>query len=747
MEGSKGQTSVEFLVLLAVGIVVLSVIVIIASGQTGDLAKIKEQNEAKNAVLDLSAAAKEVYAQGEGAKKQVYVIFPSSYEPSESYVSGKAIKLRARETDFVSEENFDVHGFLPGSSGAHWVWVISEGNKVRIGSAMISLSKNSIYLIINKNSSATDSVDVISIWPSNINVSGILEWNNENVTLDAAPLSFSLSPNQVRTIGIETVANEQPVGFYNGKIDFTATDGMNSETVELPITVEVVSSSTEFTPPLTVEPSLWNESMVQNSSTTKLFQICTNSETSVDSVSFNPSSGNPGSWITTLEPLGPMGPNACEEKVLGLYVSANATPGLLTGYINVIGEGTEGAEDSIMLEITVEGNVSDTLGPIVTNMVHSEWPTTLTNISVGGLVTDEYTGNNNIEACNIKIDSGLWMPLISTDGNWDSPAENFTYSIGPMGVGYHTIYYQCQDSAGNWGGVYSDIFGVVDVDLMLVLDRSGSMAWYIVNYTDSSTVSTTSSNWANVKSLGVSQKNGELANLSVQIRAGSSGCTAYYNATINGTTVATGSRTSTSYGILTTEINISQYEAPYTVDLWLKRSSGGCTVYNQILSVFQPPTKMEAVKNASKSFLDIAGNNIQAGLVSYSTGSTLDKTLQSMSEANQLALKAAIDALNPSGSTCIECGLTKAADELTSTRARPLANKVIVLLTDGVGNVGDSVDGAVYCRNRNVTVYTIGFGYDVDSTELTNIALLTYGDYYFAPDAQTLNAIFQSIGR
>jgi hypothetical protein len=46
-----------------------------------------------------------------------------------------------------------------------------------------------------------------------------------------------------------------------------------------------------------------------------------------------------------------------------------------------------------------------------------------------------------------------------------------------------------------------------------------------------------------------------------------------------------------------------------------------------------------------------------------------------------------------------------------------------------------------------VTVYTIGLGSDVNDTELTNIALLTYGKYYFAPDAATLQAIFQSIGR
>ena len=219
------------------------------------------------------------------------------------------------------------------------------------------------------------------------------------------------------------------------------------------------------------------------------------------------------------------------------------------------------------------------------------------------------------------------------------------------------------------------------------------------------------------------------------------------DATINGIQVATGSRTATTYGSATTLINVSNYSVPYQLALWLKRNASGCTAYDDLFKLQQAPTKMVAVKNASVNFVDIAGNNIDAGLTSYSTSSTLDKQLALMTVANQNSLKTAINSLNPTGSTCIQCGLQTAADELTSIRGRPTANKVIILLTDGISNVGDPVAGSVYCRDNNITVYTIGFGSDVDDTELTNVALLTHGDYYFAPNVQTLNAIFQSIGK
>jgi len=282
---------------------------------------------------------------------------------------------------------------------------------------------------------------------------------------------------------------------------------------------------------------------------------------------------------------------------------------------------------------------------------------------------------------------------------------------------------------------------------MLVIDRSGSMAWNVTNAVNSNTVSASSTGWSWVKDLDVSEKNGDTANITVRLRSTKSYCTTFYNATINGVQVSTGDMTGTTYVNLIDTINITNYEPPYTIDLWLRRVGSSCTSYNTVFSLQQLPSKMDASKESAKVFLDVAGEDIQAGLVSFSTSATTDENLALMDASNQLALKNAIDALVPDGSTCLECGLEYAANELVSVRGRSDANKVIVMLTDGVGNVGDSVDGAVYCRDRNITVYTIGFGDDVDDTELTNIALLTHGDYYFAPNAETLTYIFSNIGK
>ncbi|MFZ5500422.1 MAG: hypothetical protein ACOY58_00710, partial [Candidatus Micrarchaeota archaeon] len=164
----RGQSSLELLLIFAVAMFVLTTAIVLSSGQLGTISSLKEQDDAMNSVQDISAAAQDVYSQGEGARKQVYVFLPSSYEPSESRIGNRSLVLRVRGTDYAAPEDFDVHGSWPGDPGGHWVWVISEGSTVRIGTAMLALSKNHISIIMNPNETAYSSFYVESLWDSDI---------------------------------------------------------------------------------------------------------------------------------------------------------------------------------------------------------------------------------------------------------------------------------------------------------------------------------------------------------------------------------------------------------------------------------------------------------------------------------------------------------------------------------------------------------------------------------------------------
>jgi hypothetical protein len=108
---------------------------------------------------------------------------------------------------------------------------------------------------------------------------------------------------------------------------------------------------------------------------------------------------------------------------------------------------------------------------------------------------------------------------------------------------------------------------------------------------------------------------------------------------------------------------------------------------------------------------------------------------------------------------------------------RPNAVKVMIILTDGVANrwpgyttgcpagsccaedyykpnngtldENRAADCVMYytdqAKNRNIIIYTIGLGVNVDGKLLETVAEETGGLYYFAPKARDLDWIFQQI--
>jgi uncharacterized protein (UPF0333 family) len=115
----KAQTSIEFLVILGIALLVIVVGITISQNQQSAVVNQKDNSDIRNTLYDLSSAAKEVYAQGEGSKKRVYITLPSSYEAQNSYVANKSIKIRNAGSDQLVVENFNLRGYLPKTPGSH----------------------------------------------------------------------------------------------------------------------------------------------------------------------------------------------------------------------------------------------------------------------------------------------------------------------------------------------------------------------------------------------------------------------------------------------------------------------------------------------------------------------------------------------------------------------------------------------------------------------------------------------------
>ncbi len=161
-------------------------------------------------------------------------------------------------------------------------------------------------------------------------------------------------------------------------------------------------------------------------------------------------------------------------------------------------------------------------------------------------------------------------------------------------------------------------------------------------------------------------------------------------------------------------------------------------------------SKIVDAKDAANTFISYLGSNDQSSLVSFADSATLDQQFTNIHSNTQNA----VNALTTGGATNIGDAIVLANQEITlSGRANPQANKIVILLTDGIANrpngVGDpelyAKEKAVEAAAQDIKIFTIGLGSDVNETMLQDIATITSADYYYAPTSAELEDIYNQI--
>ena len=98
------------------------------------------------------------------------------------------------------------------------------------------------------------------------------------------------------------------------------------------------------------------------------------------------------------------------------------------------------------------------------------------------------------------------------------------------------------------------------------------------------------------------------------------------------------------------------------------------------------------------------------------------------------------------GNTHIEAGMRTGLDALTDpSTSRIYANKVMIVLTDGIENRGDSRLAAADCRAEQIVVHSITFGDYADQDRMVEVATIGGGRHYHASDSAQLEAIFREL--
>jgi hypothetical protein len=73
-------------------------------------------------------------------------------------------------------------------------------------------------------------------------------------------------------------------------------------------------------------------------------------------------------------------------------------------------------------------------------------PVASTTVTLTGTATDS---NGNVTLVEYRLGNGIWRTATPADGTFNSPAENFTFTISLLNTGSHTVWVRATDSDGN----------------------------------------------------------------------------------------------------------------------------------------------------------------------------------------------------------------------------------------------------------------------------------------------------------
>ena len=89
--------------------------------------------------------------------------------------------------------------------------------------------------------------------------------------------------------------------------------------------------------------------------------------------------------------------------------------------------------------------ITDNTGPVVTLTPLSPDPTENTTPTLTGTASDE----SDISTVEYRVDEGSWTAATASDGAFDSPSEDYTFTTATLSEAEHTVYVRATDSASN----------------------------------------------------------------------------------------------------------------------------------------------------------------------------------------------------------------------------------------------------------------------------------------------------------
>ncbi|MEK6820823.1 MAG: hypothetical protein AABY11_00290, partial [archaeon] len=405
---SRGQTSVELLVISVVALVILGALVGFTAEQ---LRLVQEQKAVKQVELGLQKianAVNSVYTQGSGAVRTVLVSWPDGVDANRTRVSGHSLSTFVYSRSVYADTIPLVVGSLPTSSGTFLIPVKAFDGFVAVGDISLHAVPSFIFSSLNRDENAQHTFSIVNSG-SDADVTFSLDWNHSLVDVNLSTFSSSLSGGSSVDVNVDVNAGSDAVGTYAGFIHVSGVFSSKTESLVLPLSVSV---GLENNSPFVAYPDTVSISTYLSDSNTTSIQLCNTSNVALQSVSFTPSTGNAGDWVQGISPIATLDALSCTSVSITVAPSVDAGLGTYEGSIH-ISDGEGANTMSLPLSVTVQG---------MSGIFSWDWSTAVKSPTLISDFSLTNTGNVPVQIDKIKLRN--WLDCDTDDSNLTSVRLN-----------------------------------------------------------------------------------------------------------------------------------------------------------------------------------------------------------------------------------------------------------------------------------------------------------------------------------
>ncbi|MBI5224980.1 hypothetical protein HY989_03850 [Candidatus Micrarchaeota archaeon] len=234
---TKAQSSLELLIILSVGLVLLGIIFSISQQRINSSQQSIALSSAKSATSAISAAADSVYFEGVGAKRQVSITIPEGTVATSVTANSISMRLQIEggPTDASANTNAILcsNSQLPTIPGTYRISVESLDGCVLIGTASkLEVSTTLIQLIGYANSTYNKTINYTNAGTSPITVTLQLLFASSDASILLASQSvFTLNPSEKMETKLGIDLFPSAIGSYSGQLKAFGSNGDNLTTL------------------------------------------------------------------------------------------------------------------------------------------------------------------------------------------------------------------------------------------------------------------------------------------------------------------------------------------------------------------------------------------------------------------------------------------------------------------------------------------------------------------------------------